>query len=165
MDEKQFQLLFIDYYAPLLSFACRYVNEQEASEDIVQDVFVRLWEMNDRLLGIEELSAYIYQMVRYRCLNYLRTQKSEENAVRQMENETVEERDAYIEEEMFRRYKKALEMLPPACGNIFALMLEGYKAREIAEKLNIAVETVKKQKQIARRILKEKLKIFLLFFQ
>ena len=55
-----------------------------------------------------------------------------------------------------------MEDLPPACRTVFSLTLEGYSAKEIADKLDIAVETVKKQKQIARKILKEKFgKLFL----
>ena len=56
-----------------------------------------------------------------------------------------------------------MEDLPPACRTVFSLTLEGYSAKEIAEKLDIAVETVKKQKQIARKILKEKFEKLFLF--
>ena len=57
-----------------------------------------------------------------------------------------------------------MEDLPPACRTVFSLTLEGYSAKEIAEKLDIAVETVKKQKQIARKILRKNLENYFFFF-
>lgn len=81
------------------------------------------------------------------------------------ENMPTEDMNNYIKEESFRLAMKALEDLPPASRQVFSHMLDGLSAQEIAKKLNIAVETVKKHKQIARRILKEKLgRLYLFLF-
>lgn len=157
-DEVVFRHLFIDYYPSLLSFAKKYVEDEIAAEDLVQDVFVKVWETREKLKEVDDFSAYIYQMVRFKCFNHLRNEKVRGNATRQFTEELDSaEVDAYIREETFRLIVKAVEDLPPACRNIFTLTLDGYKAKDIAEQLNIAVETVKKQKQIARKMLKEKL--------
>ena len=102
-------------------------------------------------------------MVRFKCFNYLRAEKIRNEATRSFTEEIdITEINNYIAEETFRLVMNSMEDLPPACRTVFSLTLEGYSAKEIAEKLDIAVETVKKQKQIARKILKEKFgKLFL----
>ena len=65
------QDLFVEYYPALKSFAVRYVNSPEVAEDLVQDVFLRLWENGELLNDVEEKSAYLYQMVRFKSIDYL----------------------------------------------------------------------------------------------
>lgn len=162
--EVSFRQLFMDYYPSLFSYAMRYVEQGTIAEDLVQDVFVKVWENWDRISGMEDFSAYIYQMVRFKCFNYLRDEKVRGNATQRFSEELdITEMNAYIREETFRMVTKAMEDLPPSCHRIFSMTLEGYSAKDIAEQLNIAVETVKKQKQIARRILKEKLGRFFVY--
>ncbi|MDR1274568.1 MAG: sigma-70 family RNA polymerase sigma factor [Odoribacteraceae bacterium] len=154
---EKIQDFFTRYYASLLSFARRYVA-REVAEDVVQDVFVRLWEEHERLARVGDVPAYVYQMVRYRCLNHVRDERTRGLLARRyLAGWDEEEVDGYIEEETFRRLMEGIEELPPACHAILSLGLEGHKAAEIAERLNIAISTVKKQKQIARRILRQKL--------
>ena len=157
-EELNFQEFFLDYYPALKSFAVRYVSKETVAEDIVQDVFLRLWENEDGMENIDDISAYSYQMVRFKCIDYLRAEKIRQKAIRAFTEELdVSEINSYIEEETFRRAVHALGSLPPNCHRIFSMSLEGFKAKEIAQQMNIAIETVKKQKQIARRILREKL--------
>lgn len=165
-DEKEFQILFIDYYPLLISFAKRYVEVQSVAEDIVQDVFVKVWEIRESLCEVENLSAYLYQMVRFKCFNYLRAEKVRREVAESFTEEmNGVEINEYIKDETFRLVMNALECLPARNRDIFSRTIQGYSAKEIAEELGIAVETVKKQKQIARRILKEKLgNLFTLFF-
>lgn len=164
-EERFFHQLFVDYYPSLCTFACGYLGNEDAAQDVVQDVFVKLWETRERWKAVEDFSAYLYQMVKYRCFNYLRAERLRDKAMASFAEEVeVTEVNRYIEEETYRLLRNSLGCLPPACRSVFELALDGYKAREIAEKLNIAEETVKKQKQIARRILKEKFGRLSLFF-
>lgn len=165
-DEKEFQTLFIDYYPVLISFAEKYVESQSVAEDIVQDVFVKVWEVRESLYEVENLSAYLYQMVRFKCFNHLRAEKVRKEVTKSFTEEmNVVEINEYIKDETFRLVMNALECLPAGSREVFSRTIQGYSAKEIAEELGIAVETVKKQKQIARRILKEKLgNLFMLFF-
>lgn len=162
-DELAFRQLFMDYYPSLLSYALHYVTEEAIAEDLVQDVFVKTWENWEKISGLEDFSAYIYQMVRFKCLNHLRNEKVRGNIAQSFAEELeVTEINAYIREETFRIVFKAMEDLPPSCHKIFSMTLEGYSAKDIAVELNIAVETVKKQKQIARRMLRQRLgKLFI----
>jgi RNA polymerase sigma-70 factor (ECF subfamily) len=151
------QELFISYYPALLSLASRYVSRAIA-EDLVQDVFARLWEGRGQLAGVRDAPAYLYQMTRYRCLNHVRDEKARERATRRfLDDWSEEELDAYVEEETFRRLMESIEKLPAACRAILTLGLQGHKAREIAARLDLAISTVKKQQQIARRALKREL--------
>lgn len=164
-QEQAFRRLFMDYYPSLLAFALHYVSEEAVAEDLVQDVFVKIWENPDKLEKIEDVSAYVYQMVRFKCLNYLRNERVRADAVRFFaEKLDVSEINAYIKEETFRVVVKAMEDLPPSCRKIFSMSLEGYAEKEVAKELHIAVNTVKKQKQIARRILKKKIGHFFICF-
>ena len=165
-DEKAFQALFVEYYPVLISFGMKYVGVKETVEDLVQDVFVKIWETRESLKNIDDLSAYLYQMVRFRCFNHLRNEKAHADALQAYaEGMSTEEMHDYIKEESFRLAMKALEELPPTSREVFSLTLDGRSAKEIAEKLHIAVETVKKHKQIARRLLKEKIgRLYLFLF-
>ena len=112
-DERAFQSLFIDYYPLLVSSAMKYVDEQEAAEDIVQDVFVKVWEGRENLQGIDNLSAYLYQMVRFKSFNYLRAEKVRQQATKSFTEELeFFEINEYIENETFRIVMHALEDLP-----------------------------------------------------
>lgn len=165
-DEKAFQVLFVDYYSVLVSFAMKYLDNQDVAEDIVQDVFVKIWETREKLGAVDNLSAYLYQMVRYKCFSHLRAEKVRQRVTKSFTEEFDEtEINEYIKNETFRIVMNALEDLPPGSRNVFFRAIQGYSAKEIAEELGIAVETVKKQKQVARRLLKEKLgNLFTLFF-
>ena len=162
-EDEIFRNLFIDYYPSLISFALYYVGDKTIAEDLVQEVFVKLWETRERWRAVDDFSAYVYQMVRFKSFNSLRAEKIRNEATRSFTEEIdITEINNYIAEETFRLVMNSMEDLPPACRTVFSLTLEGYSAKEIAEKLDIAVETVKKQKQIARKILKEKFgKLFL----
>ena len=68
MKNSELQDLFVEYYPALKSFAVRYVGAAEVAEDLVQDVFLRLWEKTNPLQGVRDVSAYLYQMVRFRAI-------------------------------------------------------------------------------------------------
>ena len=164
-DENVFQAMFVDYYPSLISFAIKYVEREEAAQDIVQDVFVKVWETREKLRGVENLSAYLYQMVRFKCFNHLRAEKIRHDATRSFTEEMdVVEMNEYIKEETFRIVMSIVEELPPGSRNVFSRAIQGYSAKEIADELGITIETVKKQKQNARRVLKERLGNLFMFF-
>ncbi|MDR0544166.1 MAG: RNA polymerase sigma-70 factor [Odoribacteraceae bacterium] len=166
-DEKtrgeQVQDLFVRYYVALTSFARRFVTA-ESAEDVVQDIFARLWEERGTMERVENMPAYLYQTVRNRCLNHARDRRSRERQEKAfLEGWEEEEVDGFVEEETFRMLMESIDELPPACRAVLSMGLQGHRAKDIAEKLNIAIATVKKQRQIARRILKQKLGAVLIY--
>lgn len=76
----------------------------------------------------------------------------------------VMEANRYMEEEIFRLVNQAMEALPPTYRQVITMSMEGYRVKEIAQKLNVGEETVKKRKQAAKQVLKEKLGKFVSFF-
>ena len=107
MKNSELQDLFVEYYPALKSFAVRYVGAAEVAEDLVQDVFLRLWEKTNPLQGVRDVSAYLYQMVRFRAIDYLRSEKTKEQTVwKYIAGLAEEEEEAYLEEEVYRRMIK-----------------------------------------------------------
>ena len=165
-DEDAFCQLYARYWERLFCFCNKFLKSYDLAENFAQDIFLKIWENRESLKNIDDLSAYLYQMVRFKCFNYLRDEKAHSEALRSYADEMdTEEMNAYIKEEAYRIALQALEELPPASQNVFKRVIEGYSTREIAEELNIAIETVKKHKQIARRLLKEKIgRLYLFLF-
>ena len=110
-NEKSFQILFINYYSVLVSFAMKYLESLDVAEDIVQDVFVKIWESREKLGEIDNLSAYLYQMVRFKSFNYLRAEKIRQDATKSFAEELDEiEMNEYIKNETFNEMLKTLSI-------------------------------------------------------
>ncbi len=165
-SESAYQKLFLEFYAPLVSFAMNIVHSKDIAEDLVQDIFIKIWEGRNNIEEIKNISAYLYQAVKFSCYNFNRDKKnftSDNSNFADNINSSSCIEELIIEEESFRFFLKEMENLPPKCKKIFSLSLNGLMAKEIAEELDIAIETVKKQKKIAKRMLREKINKFLTF--
>lgn len=92
------------------------MGDKTIAEDLVQEVFVKLWETRERWSAVGDFSAYVYQMVRFKCFNYLRAEKIRNEATRSFTEEIdITEINNYIAEETFRLVMNSMEDLPPAC--------------------------------------------------
>ena len=128
-EEQFFHNLFVEYYPSLCSFALRYVGDGEVVEDLVQDVFVKLWETRERWRAVADFSAYVYQMVRYRCFNYLRGERLRDKAVEGFAEEIdVTEINGYIAEETFRIVRDAR-----LAGRFLNWCLKGIRQRKLPD--------------------------------
>ena len=136
----------------------------DEAEDLVQQVFVKLWEQRARLDIAWSLKAYLYKTVHNAALNRLRAAKTrskylEVNAS-QLENANVPPEESA--RELNERLQKALDLLPPQCRHVFELSrFEDLKYREIAEQLGISIKTVETQMGKALRILRLQLADYL----
>ena len=164
--------LYNSLYASLCVFSNKYVNNLEKSKDIVQEVFIKIW--NHKILLEEEdaLKAYLYISIRNKSLDYLKSKefKLKRKAVKidiaVLESDDYFEKEVLIEE-VSRLVDTALRTLPNKCREIVELSMKGRHNDEIAEELNISINTVKSQKKIAYKKLKPLLKdcyVFLLLF-
>lgn len=166
IKEDNFHRLYSDFYPSLVLFATRLLGDQKEAEDVVQNVFIHTWESRKTNSLIDNITVYLYQAVKYRCLNELRNQKNH----RLIEQDVLQKEESYfedlcIQQETIRRIHAAINQLPPRCKSVFVRSMDGSSNKEIAEELELAEETVKKQKKIARQFLKEKLgPIFYCFF-
>lgn len=141
-------------------FSYRMVHSMEAAEDIVHSVFLRVMEREEQFEKIESLPSYLYRSVYNSSLNFIKKRGREElsDSIEEggWEEEFLLKR---IEEEILIELYEAIELLPKRGRKIFKLSyISGYSDKEIAERLKISINTVKSQKQRAKRLLRENLK-------
>lgn len=156
-EERAFHEMFMKFRSYLVLFAMRRVRQQEVAEDIVQEVFITVWEDKKTYNSYSGFKAYLYDLVQNRCFNYLKHKRVEDKYLsyaKQMGEET-EESYTLIQEEVYRELYIAIRALPEKCRAVFELHLGGKKNEEIAEALGISILTVKSHKQNAFRCLKE----------
>jgi RNA polymerase sigma factor, sigma-70 family len=156
------------FFHALCAFGSRFVKDDAAVADIVQEVFIKVWGRREKFEAIYSLRSFMYLSVRNACLNYNR----DRSRVKKVSlNDTVsealvEEEECFvIEEELHRRIRNEVERLPEAMRKVFNLTLLDMSITEIAEALDVSENTVRNQRARAREILRGKLKdkIFLLF--
>lgn len=158
-NQNQFvyKRFFEDTYEELVHYANSYLFDQDWSEDIVQEVFIHLWEKSNDLEIKSSLKGYLYAMVRNRCLNFLKSIKITDNAnVLDMQSMLSSDYnlDVFSSEDLkviHHQLLKVVEGLPSKMQQIVKMrFIENYKYVEIAEELGISVNTVKTQLKRAK---------------
>ena len=158
-DKRAYAILFDTYHAPLFRFAETYVCCSGLAEDIVQDVFIKLWE-NPRTQISKSLRSYLFLMVRNACIDYLRSVHVEDKKKQKLFEAQVlsDSVDLDIDENITRKIKAAINELPKQCREVYLMSIfDGLKYSEIADELNISVSAVKVQVFRAKNRLREKL--------
>jgi RNA polymerase sigma-70 factor (ECF subfamily) len=154
-DQKALERLYTFYYSRLYRFACALVSQSEVAEEIVEDVFIRLWENRSGVAEIRNLQVYLYVAIRNRALNYLDWKSRDlisyfETYPEDISMSVDTPERMLITKEMASQINKAVDALPPKCKLVFKLIREeGLKYREAAEILNISPRTVDTQMTIA----------------
>jgi RNA polymerase sigma-70 factor (family 1) len=160
-SERSYARLFDSYYSLLSVFACKYVDDLEVAREIVQDLFVHLYEHRESLVITTSLKSYLYHSVRNRCLNHLKHTKIHEkhmDALKAEADESMDPEALYQETELEYRVFQIVSGLPSRCKEIFTLSrVEGKKNSEIAARLKISIRTVETQISKAIKILRQKL--------
>lgn len=163
-DEKAFHKLFESFFKSSCAFVSRYIHEHEAVEDVVQETFINIWEKRGIYTDIVYFKAYLFKALRNNALFYLRQHTTSEDINPTIEDDSEGVLNAIIEEEVHREIIAAIEKLPQERRRIVQLSMEGYSQEEIAEELQISVNTVKTQKRKAYAFLREELKNLFVFF-
>ncbi len=166
-----FESFYIMWYSRAKRFACEYVLSEGEAEDIVQDVFVRLYERRDVLDAYTNLTAYLLTSIKNRCIDHLRQLVDERELVENITDERDIERrisldalesfdvDYPDEASIEQRLQQALDSLPDRCRTIFVMnKIEGKKQAQIAKELGLSVNTVESQMAIAYSKLRVNLK-------
>jgi RNA polymerase sigma-70 factor (family 1) len=142
----------------LIHFSKAITHSQETAEEIVEDVFVKLWCKRADILEIDNLSVYLYVSVKNRSLNAIEKRNRElvripfEELDITMSEPAPDPFKLLITSEMIKEMQKAMEALPPRCKLIFKMVREdGLKYKEVAEILNISVNTIDAQMAIATK--------------
>jgi RNA polymerase sigma-70 factor (ECF subfamily) len=164
-----FEELFKDYYNYLCFVAFDFVKEKYIAEEIVSDVFFTLWEKRDTIQINSSITAYLIRSVRNRCINYRQHCKSDER-FNQAITEKMSQYASYDEypvrglliNELSALIVKSIDNLPQQCRQTFLLSRdENMKYEEIAQRLNISINTVKTQMKIALSKLRVSLKDYM----
>lgn len=152
--------LFRRYYTNLCQIALRFVNNEQEAEDIIQDLFVSIWEKREtQREDLESVGPYLKRAARNRSLNYLRDRKripvdDGEVPIGIAANTSAD--DDLNQEELKDRIHKAIDALPERCRLVFVMSkIEEMPQKEIAAALDISPKTVENQMTRAYRYLRE----------
>jgi RNA polymerase sigma-70 factor (family 1) len=160
-QESAYESLFKEFYKPLTVFALGYVEDLEAGKEIVQELFVHLYEKRKTLVITTSIKSYLYQSVRNRCLNHIKhkqVRKMHHDRIKPEMEESENLEDKIRETELQHRVSNIVDQLPPQCKKIFNMSrVSGLSNAEIAEQLEISKRTVETQISNALKVLREKL--------
>lgn len=165
LDEQEFHRIFKEYYVPLCSFASQYADEAMVSADIVQDAFVKLWQIREDFFYLHQVKAFLYTAVRNKALNEIEHSKVVYEYAQKMINKETEAffHDGVVEEETYRILTEAINKLPGQTRAVMRLALEGKRNAGIAAQLNVSTETVHTLKKIAYKKLRKYLSDYYYF--
>jgi RNA polymerase sigma-70 factor (family 1) len=156
-DQAAYKELFMSLHTHLKQFAYSILKSKEEAEELVSDLFIRIWEKRDQLTAIESPRLYFYTAVKNMALNKLSKQKKQlthppEEWLVQLSSIYFEPEQLMMTEEMARKIRQSVNELPPRCRLIFKLIKEdGLKYKETAELLQLSIKTVEAQMAIALR--------------
>ena len=155
-DAKTFESIFKSHYVKLTLYANRFLNDIDISKEIASDSLTFLWENRGNLSFTHSVSAYLFKMVRNKCMNYIKHERIENEYVSYMIRNKllieIPEHDTnpYHEKELAEQIRQAIDTLPEKCKLVFEMSrFEYLKNKEIAERLNISQNTVERHITIA----------------
>lgn len=159
-DEQAWRVFFRSYYDSLFHHALRILEDEKEAEDVVQELFIALWNNGIMLGENDSLSDYLYRAVTNRCLNRIRDQKRMNEHLAKWKEEAEGEASeaefaSAVREEVMRRLLELIELLPEGRKTILKMSMEGKSGEEIARQLGVSITTVKQQKYRAYRFLRD----------
>jgi RNA polymerase sigma-70 factor, ECF subfamily len=168
-DEKAFEQVFKTHFKNLQSYAVTIVGDEQMAEEMVQNVFFKIWDRSERLNIQASLAAYLYRAVYNESCNYLKHEKVKQSyfnySKHSMSDISSEKASKKIMlAELDGKIRKALSELPEQCRTVFQLSrFEELKYQQIADKLDISIKTVEAQMGKALKLMRLKLVDYLPF--
>lgn len=155
-DESAFTVLFDAYKDKIYTIALRLTNSPSNAEEIVQDVFLKIWLKRDTLTAVEHFRAYLFTATRHHVFNALKRLSLHRQLVgeiaRGLTDESNETENMLLDKEYQSILREAVEQLPPQQQQVYRLMKEqGLKREQVAELLKISPQTVKQHLAQAMR--------------
>lgn len=165
-DEAAFEQVFKTHYKNLHAYAFTILKDEDEAEEMVQQVFFKLWERSEHLSFSGSIAAYLYRAVHNESLNFIKHQKvkagHQMHVAYSMKNKSEQAQPKMIRKELENKFREALNELPEQCRTVFQLSrFEDMKYKEIADKLDISVKTVENHMGKALKLLRTKLVDFL----
>jgi len=154
-DQVAFKKIFSYFYPKLFPFVKGLLKSQESAEEVMSDVFLKLWQSRQSLPAIQNLNYYLFVVSKHAAFDYI--QKKQKIFVVSLDDLAVEfgeiklnPEELCISAELLNKIQQAVAALPPNCRLIFRLVKEdGLKYREVAEMLNLSIKTVENQMSLA----------------
>lgn len=164
-----FEEVFTSHFKNLHAYAASLLKNEANAEEIVQNVFVRLWEKRAQLSIQSSVTAYLYKAVYHECLNFLKHQKVKNAylafAHKRNGNDHLPASGKLHLTELEQHISRAIESLPQQCRIIFKMSrFEELRYQQIADQLGLSVKTIENQMGKALKIMREKLVDFLPLF-
>lgn len=170
-NEQVFEATFRQHYGPLCQYARTFLSDYDEAEEVVQAVFLTIWEKRQDLEITVSLKSYLYRAVHNRCLNRIRHLAVQAEHREQAAYELYQSADGpgaetsaqgLIADELSERLQAAIQRLPEQCRLIFMMSrFEEMKYQEIADQLGLSIKTVENQIGKALRILRTELADYL----
>ncbi len=164
-DVKMFEFIFKAYFPRLMAFAGKFIEDRSVAEDIIQDIFLKVW-LNRKTIEEETFQSYLFTLVRNACINHITHKQIADKYNTDIQDLAKEEGLYYADffsdpfhqtvfNEVQREIETVIQGLPEQTRKIFRLSrFEGMKNSEIAAMLNISVRTVEKHNTKALQKLK-----------
>ncbi len=158
-NPQVFEQAFNTHYSSLCAFAFHYTEDHEVAEEIVQDVFAKVWEGASDLKIRTNVKSYLLGAVRHASLNFLKHEKVKlKHQEHEMQKSIAYEADFMEIDELQQKIDEALDALPDRCREIFEMSrFREMKYEEIANELNISVKTVETQISRALKVMRKEL--------
>lgn len=168
-DKSAYSFLFTAYYSDLVMFATTFLKDIDSSEEIVQDVFLKLWEEREDIIITTTLKSFLLKLIQNRCLDLLRHLKVKSSHYESVLNSTIllecDTENYILRSEIENIVEKALDKISAEVSEPFRLnRYEGLKYREIAERMHVSDRTVEVRISKVLQILRIELKDYLITF-
>jgi len=166
-DEAALKDLYNAYADKLFHFAYAIIHSKETAEEIIEDVFIKVWQKRSHVASIENLTFYLFVITKNISYNYLRKYKRKKNICLDELSlpyyyVNVSPEDLFITSETLQSINKAINELPPQCRIIFKLIKEdGLKYKDVAALLNLNIKTIENQMGIALKKLHASIELLL----
>lgn len=161
LDLKQFEVLYKTYQPGLVNFAFFYLKNEQEAIDLVQELFISIWEKKDSSPITDNPKSYLMTSVKNRCFNKLTRNKNNSNSIELLGDILISQEDtssAIETKQTEEQILKSIDKLPEKCKEIFVLSrFEQMSYKEIAATLNISAKTVENQIGNALKFLRKEL--------
>jgi RNA polymerase sigma-70 factor (family 1) len=154
-DKKTFKVIFQSLYSTMCLYANKYLTNQYESEDVCQEVFVELWHQRDKFENYNQIKAFLYISIKNKCLNIIKHLKVETNYKNKILYLETEDDIQVIEVEVINQLNNAIEKLPDQQRMVIFYSMQGMKNEEIADVMQISINTVKLHKKTAYQTLRK----------
>ncbi|HSC36522.1 MAG TPA: RNA polymerase sigma-70 factor [Chitinophagaceae bacterium] len=154
-DQQAYKKLFVHFYTPLHRFADNMVRDEESADEIVSDVLMKVWEMDNKLAQVDKLNLYLFTAVKNTALTHLsRTGidklELDSSFEHNLPDDTGDPESRMVFNEVQLEIETAIRSLPPKCQLVFRLIREeGFSYKEVCSILQVTQNTVETQMRIA----------------